>query len=183
MDGNTTPTCLSTRNPQHPTASAARDSHTATASSLPRHRHHHRHDPSPLSSSALRPPPPAMALLQASALSVPPAFASSDATAAAPAPSPLRTPFLATRTFGLLSLTRHLGVHNGSRVSAWFKFGSSGADSKEAGIYGSQKRDDFDKDDVEQVCCRIFSHNLISRVSPRLTPSPCWGFRVFLGLG
>jgi hypothetical protein len=35
-------------------------------------------------------------------------------------------------------------------VSAWFKFGSNGADSKSAGIYGSQSRDEFDKDDVEQ---------------------------------
>lgn len=36
-------------------------------------------------------------------------------------------------------------------MSAWFKFGQNGADSKEAGIYGSQMRDDFDRDDVEQV--------------------------------
>ncbi|EFJ26794.1 hypothetical protein SELMODRAFT_228083 [Selaginella moellendorffii] len=37
-----------------------------------------------------------------------------------------------------------------SRVSAWFKFGNRGLDSQGAGIYGSQKRDDFNKDDVEQ---------------------------------
>ncbi|XP_024532935.1 protein LHCP TRANSLOCATION DEFECT-like [Selaginella moellendorffii] len=40
---------------------------------------------------------------------------------------------------------------SGSRVSAWFKFGNRGLDSQGAGIYGSQKRDDFNKDDVEQV--------------------------------
>ncbi|EFJ26486.1 hypothetical protein SELMODRAFT_228130 [Selaginella moellendorffii] len=39
---------------------------------------------------------------------------------------------------------------SGSRVSAWFKFGNRGLDSQGAGIYGSQKRDDFNKDDVEQ---------------------------------
>jgi hypothetical protein len=39
----------------------------------------------------------------------------------------------------------------GSRVVAWFKFGNNGMDSKGAGIYGSQGREDFDRDDVEQV--------------------------------
>jgi hypothetical protein len=38
----------------------------------------------------------------------------------------------------------------GSRVVAWFKFGNNGMDSKGAGIYGSQGREDFDRDDVEQ---------------------------------
>ena len=38
-----------------------------------------------------------------------------------------------------------------ARCSAWFKFGSNGMDSTGAGIYGSQTRDDFDRDDVEQV--------------------------------
>ncbi|KAG0615136.1 hypothetical protein M758_5G017600 [Ceratodon purpureus] len=92
-----------------------------------------------------------MALLQTSALSVPAAFASAEvSTAAGASTSSLRTAFLCSRGVGRLSLSRRLGVQNGSRVSAWFKFGSNGADSKEAGIYGSQKRDDFDKDDVEQ---------------------------------
>lgn len=34
-----------------------------------------------------------------------------------------------------------------SRVNAWFKFGT---DAEKAGIYASQGRDDFDRDDVEQ---------------------------------
>lgn len=46
---------------------------------------------------------------------------------------------------------RSLGPQNGSRVNAWFKFGKNGLDSEGAGIYGSQARDDFDRDDVEQV--------------------------------
>eukprot|EP00245_Coleochaete_scutata_P017889 TRINITY_DN901_c0_g3_i1.p1 TRINITY_DN901_c0_g3~~TRINITY_DN901_c0_g3_i1.p1 ORF type:complete len:181 (+),score=27.22 TRINITY_DN901_c0_g3_i1:73-615(+) len=37
-----------------------------------------------------------------------------------------------------------------SRVNAWFKFGKAGFDSESAGIYGSQAREDFDRDDVEQ---------------------------------
>ncbi|KAI3928365.1 hypothetical protein MKW98_023966 [Papaver atlanticum] len=39
---------------------------------------------------------------------------------------------------------------NGSRTKCWFTFGTNGVDSEGAGIYGSQKREDFDKDDVEQ---------------------------------
>ncbi|WJX33920.1 hypothetical protein P8452_22084 [Trifolium repens] len=34
--------------------------------------------------------------------------------------------------------------------SSWFKFGKNGVDAEGAGIYGSQSRDDFDRDDVEQ---------------------------------
>ncbi|KAG6553276.1 hypothetical protein Mapa_005010 [Marchantia paleacea] len=45
---------------------------------------------------------------------------------------------------------RRSGPQNGSRVNAWFKFGKNGLDSEGAGIYGSQARDDFDRDDVEQ---------------------------------
>ncbi|KAK6934426.1 hypothetical protein RJ641_034581 [Dillenia turbinata] len=43
-----------------------------------------------------------------------------------------------------------LGTSNGSRAKCWFKFGNSGVDAEGAGIYGSQSRDDFDRDDVEQ---------------------------------
>lgn len=43
------------------------------------------------------------------------------------------------------------GLVSGSRISAWFKFGKNGMDSSSAGIYGSQGRDDYDEDDVEQV--------------------------------
>lgn len=44
-----------------------------------------------------------------------------------------------------------IGPSNGSRAKCWFKFGKSGVDAEGAGIYGSQTRDDFDRDDVEQV--------------------------------
>ncbi|KAG5551104.1 hypothetical protein RHGRI_009504 [Rhododendron griersonianum] len=40
---------------------------------------------------------------------------------------------------------------NGSRtITCWFKFGQNGVDAEGAGIYGSQSRDDYDRDDVEQ---------------------------------
>ncbi|KAL9271523.1 LHCP TRANSLOCATION DEFECT-like protein [Drosera capensis] len=35
-------------------------------------------------------------------------------------------------------------------VTYWFRFGKNGVDAEGAGIYGSQSRDDFDRDDVEQ---------------------------------
>ncbi|KAK2984833.1 hypothetical protein RJ640_004658, partial [Escallonia rubra] len=38
----------------------------------------------------------------------------------------------------------------GSRATCWFKFGKNGVDAEGAGIYGSQNREDFDRDDVEQ---------------------------------
>ncbi|KAJ6423241.1 hypothetical protein OIU84_024224 [Salix udensis] len=44
-----------------------------------------------------------------------------------------------------------IGPSNGSRAKCWFKFGKNGVDAEGAGIYGSQSRDDFDRDDVEQV--------------------------------
>lgn len=44
-----------------------------------------------------------------------------------------------------------IGPSNGSRAKCWFKFGKSGVDAEGAGIYGSQTREDFDRDDVEQV--------------------------------
>lgn len=43
------------------------------------------------------------------------------------------------------------GAGNGGGAKCWFKFGSRGADAEGAGIYGSQSRDDFDRNDVEQV--------------------------------
>lgn len=59
------------------------------------------------------------------------------------------------------SASRHnsvarFGPKTSSRINAWFKFGSNGMDSNSAGIYGSQGRDDFDEDDVEQA--RISHH-------------------------
>ncbi|KAK8968420.1 Protein LHCP TRANSLOCATION DEFECT [Platanthera guangdongensis] len=38
----------------------------------------------------------------------------------------------------------------GGGARCWFKFGNRGIDAEGAGIYGSQSRDDFDRDDVEQ---------------------------------
>lgn len=43
-----------------------------------------------------------------------------------------------------------LGPSNGSRAKCWFKFGKNGVDAEGAGIYGSQSREDYDRDDVEQ---------------------------------
>ncbi|KAK4279269.1 hypothetical protein QN277_016991 [Acacia crassicarpa] len=64
----------------------------------------------------------------------------------------LDSPFLAfTTKFGSLKLTSGIGPSNGSRAKCWFKFGKNGVDAEGAGIYGSQSRDDFDRDDVEQV--------------------------------
>lgn len=41
--------------------------------------------------------------------------------------------------------TTKLGPSNGGRVKCWFRF-----NAESAGVYGSQSRDDFDRDDVEQ---------------------------------
>ncbi|EOY12458.1 Ankyrin repeat family protein [Theobroma cacao] len=43
-----------------------------------------------------------------------------------------------------------IGPSNGSKTQCWFRFGKNGVDAEGAGIYGSQTRDDFDRDDVEQ---------------------------------
>lgn len=56
--------------------------------------------------------------------------------------------------FAWLKPTR-IGPSNGSRTQCWFKFGKNGVDAENAGIYGSQSRDDFDRDDVEQVIFHI----------------------------
>ncbi|KAK3027966.1 hypothetical protein RJ639_039433 [Escallonia herrerae] len=44
----------------------------------------------------------------------------------------------------------------GSRATCWFKFGKNGVDAEGAGIYGSQSREDFDRDDVEQSIQECF---------------------------
>ncbi|MQM11434.1 hypothetical protein Taro_044341 [Colocasia esculenta] len=85
--------------------------------------------------------------------------ASRSASGSALAARRLRSPFL-----GLSRRLRCLGgpsrlratVWPGGRGAAgggarcWFKFGNRGVDSEGAGIYGSQTRDDFGRDDVEQ---------------------------------
>lgn len=60
----------------------------------------------------------------------------------------LSSRFLGTR---VVKLRIQFGPSNGSRTTCWFKFGKNGVDAENAGIYGSQSRDDFDRDDVEQV--------------------------------
>ncbi|XP_027342664.1 protein LHCP TRANSLOCATION DEFECT [Abrus precatorius] len=63
----------------------------------------------------------------------------------------LASRFLGTRkSVGWLSLTSRIGPSNGSKATCWFRFGKNGVDAEGAGIYGSQSRDDFDRDDVEQ---------------------------------
>lgn len=62
--------------------------------------------------------------------------------------------FLGTR---VVKLRLRLGPSNGSRATCWFKFGKNGVDAENAGIYGSQSRDDFDRDDVEQVSFSLLS--------------------------
>ncbi|CAA7409109.1 unnamed protein product [Spirodela intermedia] len=69
---------------------------------------------------------------------------------------------LSSRFLGLRKRLGSLGASSGLRAKlgpgaapgggarCWFKFGSSGVDAEGAGIYGSQSRDDFDRDDVEQ---------------------------------
>ncbi|XP_073115548.1 protein LHCP TRANSLOCATION DEFECT-like [Elaeis guineensis] len=67
----------------------------------------------------------------------------------------LRSPFVAlTRRLGWLRDSRMRAkvgpASTGSRARCWFRFGNKGVDAEGAGIYGSQARDDFDRDDVEQ---------------------------------
>ncbi|KAG0472482.1 hypothetical protein HPP92_017028 [Vanilla planifolia] len=72
-----------------------------------------------------------------------------------PSSDKLRTPF-----FGLTwrialrrpspRTKRAAPAGHGGGAQCFFKFGSRGVDAKDAGIYGSQSRDDFNRDDVEQ---------------------------------
>lgn len=88
-------------------------------------------------------------LVVTSARDIPPHYASW--------PLQLRLPFLGKRSLGSCNaaeLRRSFNVGSGrccrGRVTCWFKFGKRGVDAEDAGIYGSQKREDFDRDDVEQ---------------------------------
>ncbi|KAF7831409.1 protein LHCP TRANSLOCATION DEFECT [Senna tora] len=74
-----------------------------------------------------------------------------------PSFSPLSSPKLESRFVGFTKRLGSLklapaiiGPSNGSRATCWFRFGKNGVDAEGAGIYGSQSRDDFDRDDVEQ---------------------------------
>lgn len=59
--------------------------------------------------------------------------------------------FTRTKRLGWCRPTSQFGPSSGSRTTCWFRFGKNGVDAEGAGIYGSQSRDDFDRDDVEQV--------------------------------
>uniref|UniRef100_A0A7N0UYN5 Protein LHCP TRANSLOCATION DEFECT n=1 Tax=Kalanchoe fedtschenkoi TaxID=63787 RepID=A0A7N0UYN5_KALFE len=63
--------------------------------------------------------------------------------------------FLAIKgNVGWVTRTTELGSklqrRQSSGATCWFKFGKNGVDAEGAGIYGSQSRNDFDRDDVEQ---------------------------------
>ncbi|XP_051124873.1 protein LHCP TRANSLOCATION DEFECT [Andrographis paniculata] len=72
---------------------------------------------------------------------------------APPSPPPilpkLMCPFLGNGGARRCAAAR-LGPSCGSRTTCWFRFGKNGVDAEGAGIYGSQSRNDFDRDDVEQ---------------------------------
>ncbi|KAK9269485.1 hypothetical protein L1049_001260 [Liquidambar formosana] len=83
-------------------------------------------------------------------------------------PKPPSTSFSSSSSFSTKFSSRFLGIRKtlgwfrpsrigfrygpctGSRAKCWFKFGKNGVDAEGAGIYGSQTREDFDRDDVEQ---------------------------------
>ncbi|KAL0306393.1 UNVERIFIED_CONTAM: protein LHCP TRANSLOCATION DEFECT [Sesamum radiatum] len=76
---------------------------------------------------------------------------SSSSSSVAPVSLHLTCQFLGSaRIAGWSRTTRKLGPTSGSRTTCWFRFGRNGVDAEGAGIYGSQSRDDFDRDDVEQ---------------------------------
>lgn len=74
----------------------------------------------------------------------------------------LRKPFFGGNRNGVLGSFRpqRIGLRivptPYSRAKCWFRFGKNGVDAEGAGIYGSQTRDDFDRDDVEQVLLLFF---------------------------
>ncbi|XP_074380696.1 protein LHCP TRANSLOCATION DEFECT [Apium graveolens] len=59
-----------------------------------------------------------------------------------------RLGWLSLSKIGLL--IRSTAATSASGATCWFKFGKNGVDAEQAGIYGSQSRNDFDRDDVEQ---------------------------------
>ncbi|KAK4439818.1 protein LHCP TRANSLOCATION DEFECT [Sesamum alatum] len=75
---------------------------------------------------------------------------SSSSCSVAPVSLHLPSHFLGSARIARTRTTRKLGPTSGSRTTCWFRFGKNGVDAEGAGIYGSQSRDDFDRDDVEQ---------------------------------
>ncbi|KAK7288455.1 hypothetical protein RIF29_01914 [Crotalaria pallida] len=76
----------------------------------------------------------------------------SNSKEALPSSSNLASGFLGIRKreVGWVRLKSQIGPSNGSRATCWFRFGKNGVDAEGAGIYGSQSRNDFVRDDVEQ---------------------------------
>ncbi|KAJ4827347.1 hypothetical protein Tsubulata_003304 [Turnera subulata] len=76
--------------------------------------------------------------------------------ASKPLKSATSVPKFSSQLLGIQSKNAQLtpcriGPSHGSRTKCgFFKFGKNGVDAEGAGIYGSQGRDDFDRDDVEQ---------------------------------
>ena len=93
----------------------------------------------------------AMASSSSISFSCAPSLVSTKSINHSPTRTLLSSRFLGTRNLKLRIRPARLGPSNGSRTTCWFKFGKNGVDAESAGIYGSQSRDDFDKDDVEQV--------------------------------
>ena len=54
-----------------------------------------------------------------------------------------------------------LGPFSGSKAKCWYKFGKNGVNAEGTAIYGSQSRDDFDRDDVEQVLLLTLNFNFV----------------------
>ncbi|KAH0721905.1 hypothetical protein KY289_004949 [Solanum tuberosum] len=52
-----------------------------------------------------------------------------------------------------------LGPNCGSRTTCWFNFRQN---AETAGVYGSQSRDDFDRDDVEQGSLKLTGKVVVS---------------------
>lgn len=77
-------------------------------------------------------------------------FISKHSNSSSPSPK-FSSQFLGTKSSLQCFRTFKIGPSNGSKTKCWFKFGKNGVDAENAGIYGSQTRDDFDRDDVEQV--------------------------------
>ncbi|XP_052206555.1 protein LHCP TRANSLOCATION DEFECT [Diospyros lotus] len=86
---------------------------------------------------------------------VQPIFASQSRNSSPSSSSPrlpkIKTQFLGVaKRLGWVRPARIGPSSSGSRATCWFRFGKNGVDAEGAGIYGSQTRDDFDRDDVEQ---------------------------------
>eukprot|EP00262_Sarcandra_glabra_P004748 TRINITY_DN159_c0_g1_i1.p1 TRINITY_DN159_c0_g1~~TRINITY_DN159_c0_g1_i1.p1 ORF type:complete len:198 (+),score=37.50 TRINITY_DN159_c0_g1_i1:52-594(+) len=83
-----------------------------------------------------------------------PSISASSSSSSSSSSFKLTSPFIGFKKklgwFKSCRMRAKIGPCSGSRAKCWFKFGKNGVDAEGAGIYGSQSRDDFDRDDVEQ---------------------------------